>query len=99
LGIPDPIKVADRNWGAALRLIKTEIDRRWPNSTHRLTGDGQTFDELYGALAGMQNPYRNATMHLDKVYTEEDASHIFEVVRGLMKRVASRCDEDGEPKA
>jgi hypothetical protein len=98
LRIPDPIKAADRNWGAMLRLVKGEVDRRWPTSTDRLGGDGQAFDELYGALAGLQNPYRNATMHLDKVYTEEDANHTFELVRGLMRRVASRCDEDGEPK-
>lgn len=99
LGLPDPIKAADRNWGAMLKILKAEIDRRWPTSTDRQHGDGQTFDELYGSLSGMQNPYRNATMHLDKVYTEEDARHIFEVVRGIMRRVASRCDEDGEPKA
>lgn len=98
LGIPDPIKAADRNWGAMLRLIKTDIDRRWPTNTNRLSGDGQTFDELYGSIAGMQNPYRNATMHLEKTYTEEDAEHLFAVVRGLTKHVASRCDEDGEPK-
>ena len=85
--------------GAMLRLLKGQLDRRWPpNSADRLTGDGQTFDELYGALADA-DPYRNATMHLDRVYTEEDAKHIFDVVRGLMRRVASRCDEEGEPKA
>jgi hypothetical protein len=98
LGIPDPIRAADRNWGSMLRLVKGEIDRRWPTNTNRQTGDGLAFDELYGALAGMQNPYRNATMHLDKVYTQEDAYHIFEVVRGLMRRVASRCDQDGKPQ-
>lgn len=98
LRIPDPIKAADRNWGAMLRLIKAEVDRRWPTSTDRLNGDGQIFDELYGSLAGMQNPYRNATMHLDRVYTDEDADDLFGVVRGITRRVASRCDEEGEPK-
>ena len=29
-------------------------------------GDGQTFDEMYATLAAMQNPWRNATMHLDQ---------------------------------
>jgi hypothetical protein len=99
LAIPDPTKAADRNWGKMLGLVKREIERRWPTGTDRLTGDGQTFDELHAALAAMQNPWRNATMHLDKKYTEEEAEHIFDVVGGLMRRVASRCDEDGEPKA
>lgn len=98
LGAPDPIKAADRNWGKMLDKVKTAIESRWPTPTDRLAGDGQIFEELYGSLAGMQNPYRNSTMHLDKVYTEEDARHIFEVVRGLMRRVASRCDQEGELK-
>lgn len=98
LGIPDPTKAADRNWGKMLSSIEGSIDRRWPTSTNRLTGDGQTFEEVYAALAAMQNPWRNATMHLDQKYTEEEAKHIFDVVGGLMRRVAFRCDEDGNPK-
>jgi hypothetical protein len=98
LSIPDPIKAADRNWGKMLGFVKAGVDRRWPTPTDRLSGDGQFFDELYGSLSGMQNPYRNATMHLDKVYTEDDARHIFEAAGGLMRRVASRCDEDGKPQ-
>jgi hypothetical protein len=98
LDINDPIKAADRNWGAMLRLIKGDIDRRWPTSTHRLKGDGQIFDELYGSLAAMQNPYRNSTMHLDKKYTEGEARHVFRIVCGFMRRVAFRMDEKGEPR-
>ena len=47
----------------------------------------------------MQNPWRNGTMHLDQVYTPEDARHIFEVVGGFMRKLASRMDEDGLPLA
>lgn len=99
LGIPDPTKAHERNWGKMLGAIKGEIDRRWPTSSDRMTGDGQTFDEVHAALAAMQNPWRNATMHLDQKYTEDEAKHIFDVVGGLLRRVASRCDEDGNPKA
>lgn len=98
LGVPDPTKAHERNWGKMLAAIKAEIDRRWQGSSNRLTGDGQFFEEAYAALAAMQNPWRNATMHLDQKYTEEEAKHIFDMVRGFMRRVASRCDEDGEPK-
>ena len=50
-------------------------------------------------FAAMQNPYRNATMHLDQKYTEEEAKHVFEIVKGFMTKLASRCDENGDPKA
>lgn len=99
LGIPDPTRGADRNWGAALRAIKEEIDRRWPASTGRMSGDARTFDEAYGALSGMQNPFRNTTMHLDDKYTEDEAVHLFELVKGFMVTIATRMDENGMPLA
>jgi hypothetical protein len=82
-----------------LDAVKGESGRRWPTSADRLAGDGQTFDEVYAALAALQNPYRNATMHLDHKYTDDESKHIFDLVGGLMRRVASRCDEMGDPKA
>ncbi len=98
LGIPDPTKGSERNWSNILRKLNEELDRRWQKSG-RLSGDGQLFEEVIGALGAIQNPYRNATMHLDdRKYTEDEARHIFEMVRGFMKKVASRMDEDGKPK-
>ncbi|NTJ64796.1 hypothetical protein G6M50_27750 [Agrobacterium rhizogenes] len=98
LKIPDPTKGPDRSWANALRKIKEEMDRRWPPSG-RLSGDGRLFEDIYAALAAIQNPWRNATMHLDQKYTEEEAKHIFEVVGGLIRKVASRLNEDGHPLA
>ena len=99
LVIPDPTRASDRNWGAILKSLKDEIDKRWPGSSTRLHGDGQFFDNAYAALAAIQNPWRNATMHLDQKYTLDEAQNIFEVVKGFMTRLASRCDENGDPKA
>jgi hypothetical protein len=99
LGIADPTKAAGRNWGAVLKTVKDELDRRWPTSTDRLSGDGEFFDSAYAALAAMQNPWRNATMHLDQKYTEDEAAHLHEVIKGFMRKIASRCDENGDPKA
>lgn len=98
LGIPGPTKGRDRNWSNILSSIKNEIDKRWPASTGRMAGDAKLFDKLYGALAGMQNPYRNETMHLDAKYTAPEALHIFELAKGLMQQIAARMDENGEPK-
>lgn len=99
LGIPDPTKGAKRSWAAMLKLISEEMERRWPASSGRMSGDAQTFDEVYGAIAGMQNPYRNSTMHLADKYTADEARHIFELVKGLMKRLVRRMDENGLPLA
>jgi len=82
-----------------LRALKTEIERRWPTNSHRMSGDGEFFDNAYAMLAAIQNPWRNATMHLDQKYTLEEAEHIFVAVKGFMKKLAFRMDENGEPKA
>ena len=99
LGIPDPANGADRNWGIFTGKIRDEIERRWPQKTGRLSGDAKLFDEAFGALKAIQNPYRNATMHLDSVYSSSEAKHLFEMVKGLMGQIASRMDENGDPKA
>jgi hypothetical protein len=79
--------------------IRVEIDRRWPPALIRSGGDAELFENAYAALSGMQNPWRNATMHLDQKYTLEEARHIFEIVNGLMRKLASRMDENGLPLA
>jgi hypothetical protein len=99
LGIPDPTRAADRNWGAMLKKLSAEIERRWPGSSNRMSGVGEFFDSAYAALSAMQNPYRNSTMHLDQKYTLDEASHIIEIVKGFMKKIALRMDDGGLPLA
>jgi hypothetical protein len=98
LGIPDPTRGANRSWMKVLGAIEGEIDKRWPPALVRI-GDAELFENAYAALSGMQNPWRNATMHLDQKYTLEEARHIFEVVKGFMRKLASRMDENGLPLA
>jgi hypothetical protein len=84
LGIPDPVKDADRNWGAILRKLNDELRRRnapppqWPNAT-----DKEFFAEAYASLDAVRNVWRNATTHVEKTYGEEQAEHIFAAVRGF----------------
>lgn len=101
LGIPPPTKPAERNWGVLLeqKIWKDGIQRRWPIPAERLHGDGQFFEALYASLDAVKHPWRNATMHVEAKYTDDEARHILLAVRGFMKRLASRCDENGEPKA
>lgn len=99
LAIPDPTRAVDRSWPQLLRAIREEIDKRWPSKLPRSGGDAELFDNAYAALAAVQNPWRNATMHLDQIYTAKDAAHVLEIVGGFMRKLASRMDEDGLPLA
>jgi hypothetical protein len=99
LQIPDPIKPAERNWGRMIKKIWDGIEAKWPNPSNRATGDGEFFEALYASLDAVKNPWRNATMHVEKKYTDDEAEHIFVAVKGFMKALASRCDENGDPNA
>jgi hypothetical protein len=99
LHIPDPLKPAERNWGNMLKALREGIDQKWPTTSSRMSDDGALFDEIYASLDAVKNPWRNATMHVEKKYTDDEAEHIFTAVRGFVMKLASRCDENGDPKA
>lgn len=97
LDIEDPIKGSDRNWSAMQRKIRDALEEKWPTAADKSAADYKLFDRIHGALAAFQNPYRNATMHLEASYDEAQASHIIEMVKGFLNQVAARCNEDGAP--
>jgi hypothetical protein len=100
LGLPAPIKDGDRSWGGMLRKFKEEIERRDKASPPQwLPNDKAFFADAYASLDAVRNVWRNATMHVDSKYTEEEADHIFAAVRGFMKKIALRLDEAGTPAA
>jgi hypothetical protein len=100
LAIPDPIKDAERNWGAILRKFKAELDRRGSQNPPAWNGaDKDFFEEIYASLDAVRNVWRNATMHVENKYTAEEAEHIFGAVRGFMRKLSTRIDENGNPLA
>jgi hypothetical protein len=99
LGVPDPVKPADRSWAIFLKRIWGAIELKWPTTSDRMTGDGAFFESLYASLDAAKNPWRNGTMHIENKFTDAEAANMFAAVKGFMMKLASRCDEDGEPKA
>jgi hypothetical protein len=100
LDVPDPLKPAERNWAIVLKSISENgLDRLWPKAADRMSGDGAFFESMRASLDSVRNPWRNATMHVESKYTSDEAEHIFVAVKGFMKKLASRCDENGQPKA
>lgn len=93
LDINVPLEGNERNWGNILGRIKTEISTR-PKGAGK-----DSLQEMYAALDAVKDAWRNATMHIEQKYTPEEAEHVYAVLRGLMKKIAARMDEKGEPKA
>jgi hypothetical protein len=89
IGIPDPIKPSDRNWGKILEKIATENQNVKP-------GPEKDFRQgIYASLDAIKDAWRNTTMHVEIKYTDEEAEEIYGFVRSFMKKIASRMDESG----
>jgi hypothetical protein len=99
LGIPDPIKPAERNWSIMLdKVMDDGIKAKWPTAAARMRPNCKVFEELHASLDAVKNPLRNATMHVENKYTDAEADHIFALVKGFMMKLADRMDENGHPR-
>jgi hypothetical protein len=101
LGIPDPIKPSNRNWHQILKSIKDENDARVARKAKSWKDqrDKEFFVSAYVSLDAVRVAWRNPTMHIENKYTPDEAGNVFLAVRGFMKKLASRMDENGQPVA
>jgi hypothetical protein len=99
LGISDPIKPSNRNWHQILKSIKEESDARLARKAWKDLSDKEFFESAYVSLDAVRVAWRNPTMHIENKYTPDEAEQVFLAVRGFMKKLASRMDENGQPVA
>jgi hypothetical protein len=101
LGVPDPVKGADKNWGVILKRIQAARSAKGSSTqgTWNVPTDDAYFDAAHATLDAVRNAWRNTTMHVENKYTAEEAEHILVAVRGFMMKLASRMDEQGMPLA
>lgn len=99
LGLPPPTG-NQKNWGNLLQAINVEMTHRNQNANAGWhANDRSIFEDLFASLDAVRSAWRNATMHIERNYDEDEARHLFLVVKQLMKKVADRMDEEGKPTA
>jgi len=89
LGVEEP---KNPSWGIWLQCIRDERQRRgkgWEEKTF--------FQDVAMRLDAIKDAQRNATMHIENVYTEEETEEIFDLTKNFMKKIASRMNEKGRP--
>lgn len=95
LRMENPSK-ADRSWGSMLKAIKLKLDALYPVKDRDSNSEGSRLEEVYVSLDAIKHPWRNATMHVDAVYTEEEARHILACSSHLFDKMAAIFDENGD---
>ena len=95
IGIADPSKPSEKNWGVILKKLSDALDAKWPRGT-RLDGTaGAEYEKIYATFDAVKNPWRNATMHVENVYSPHEALHIARCTAMFLVELAKHCDEEG----
>ena len=95
LGIDDPVRPAERNWGFILRKIKGKIDDAYKAEQRMPGSEGAFMEALYATLDAVKNPWRNETMHVEGVYTDAEAAFILYNTIAFIQKMATGFDENG----
>lgn len=96
LGMAEIEKPSERNWGVMLREIKNAMDELHPPGKRLPHSEGAFLENIFTTLDAIKNPWRNATMHVDRIYTDQEANHILQCTATLIQRMAEGFDESGE---
>lgn len=80
------------DWGAYLREIENELERR-AKAAGKRTIDEQFYSEAAVAFGHLKRAWRNPSMHVEKTYTPERAEKILEAVRSFMSHLATKISE------
>jgi len=96
LGIPDPVSSTDRSWGVVLGQVRDALDATFPKKKRLPNTEGAKLEAIYVTLDAIKNPWRNATMHVETVYTEADAGFILQCTATFMRKLMEVCDENGD---
>lgn len=90
LGIPELDR--DQNWGDILNKVKSEIDKQ-KNCNSNWHEEKKFYESTYTYLHAIKVAWRNPTMHVENVYTDDSAEGIFNSVKLLLNQIAQKLSE------
>jgi hypothetical protein len=80
------------DWGRHIADIETELAKRYKQAGAR-TPDELFYSEAVSQIDHIKTAWRNSTMHVDRIYTEEIAHDIFTAIKALLRHLATRLHE------
>lgn len=87
------MRLPSRNdWGKHIDDIQKELEKRYKIAGSR-TPDEAFYSEAVSKIDHIRTAWRNPTMHVDRVYTDEIAMDIFLAIKSLMRHLATRLHE------
>jgi hypothetical protein len=90
LGLP---KRTNPTWSAILHKIDSELAKEFMQMSPELQNDKQFFAGAAAMMRSVEHAWRNPTMHIERVYTEEQVKDIWNAVQGFMRHLATKLKE------
>jgi hypothetical protein len=80
------------DWGRHIEDISKELEKRYKTAGKR-TLDELFYSEAVAQIEHIKNAWRNPTMHVDRIYTEQVAEDSFLAIGAFMRHLATRLHE------
>jgi len=84
------------SWESYLRQISAQVARDWKEKDPKWKAKEPFYTSVAADLATVKNAWRNPTMHVRGVYTEERASEIFNATKSFMRHLSTELREKPE---
>ena len=84
----------NRTWDNILGKCDKEQAKPYAEQAPEWQTNGTFLAEATAMLRSVKDAWRNPTMHVEKVYTKEQAQDIWNAVKGLMRQLSTNLKED-----
>ncbi len=84
---------SNRTWDAILKKCDDEGKKTYDQKSPEWKVDEQFFAGAAAMLRSVKDAWRNPTMHIERVYTQEQTEDIWNAVKGFMRHLATRLKE------
>jgi hypothetical protein len=87
--IGQTLGVGGHTWDDILRRIDRELAKRFQDKSEAWRKSEPAFAEAAALLRSVKTAWRNPTMHVDRIHTQEQAADIFSAARAFMRHLAT----------
>lgn len=87
------LPTTNRSWDSVLKKYEAELSKPLAQRCPEWAADDSFFSGATVFLRSVKDAWRNPTMHVEKVYTEEQAEDVWNAVKGFMRHLATKLKE------
>lgn len=93
LGDSHVVPASNPSWESLLKKCDTELSKPIAHRSAEWRTDDPFFSTAVANLRAVKNAWRNPTMHIDQIYSDEIALEVWNAVRGFMRHLATKLCE------